>query len=187
MTRKLTLLTILLVSLAAAGRAQTLEREPGYVPIQELGLFPQDKLEVEIDIEGPALRLIAAAAKDDPGFASVMAGLKAIQVQVFPMKGADAAAVKTRIGRAVHWLEGRGWKSMVRVRDQGQETYIYLKQTGDRIEGMTLLSLDPRDEAVVINIVGRVDPAQIGQLAQKLNVPQLKKIPTRGSSARKPE
>ncbi len=186
--RKLTLLTILLVSLAAAGRAQTLEREPGYVPIQELGLFPQDKLEVEIDIEGPLLRMIAAAAKgDDPGFASVMAGLKAIQVQVFPMKGVEAGAVKTRIDRAVHWLEGRGWKSMVRVRDQGQETYIYLKQTGDRIEGLTLLSLDPKDEAVVINIVGRIDPAQIGQLAQKLNVPQLKKIPARGSGAKKPE
>jgi hypothetical protein len=188
MTRKLTLLTILLVSLAAAGRAQTLEREPGYVPIQELGLFPQDKLEVEIDIEGPLLRMIAATAKeDDPGFASVMAGLKAIQVQVFPMKGADAGAVKARIDRAVHWLEGRGWKSMVRVRDQGQETYIYLKQTGDRIDGLTLLSLDPKDEAVVINIVGRIDPAQIGQLAQKLNVPQLKKIPARGSGAKKPE
>jgi hypothetical protein len=185
--RKLTLFTLLLLSLAAAGRAQKLESEPGYVPVQELGLFPQDKLEVEIDIEGPLLRMIAAAAKDDdPGFAAVMAGLKAIQVQVFPMKGAEPAGVKTRIDRAVHWLEGRGWKSMVRVRDQGQETYIYLKQAGDRIEGMTLLSLDPKDEAVLINIVGRVDPAQIGQLAQKLNVPQLKKIPAQGSGAKKP-
>jgi hypothetical protein len=188
MMRKRIVLTILLVSLAAAGRAQKLESEPGYVPLQELGLFPQDKLQVEINIEGPVLHMIAAAAKqDDPGFSAVMAGLKSIQVQVFPLKGVEAGAVKTRIDRAVHWLEGRGWKSTVRVRDQGQETYIYLKQTGDRIEGLTLLSLDPKEEAVVINIVGRIDPAQLGQLGQSLNVPQLKKVPPPGSSVKKPK
>jgi len=180
MMHKPIVLTIVLFCLAAAGWGQKPESQPGYVPIEELGLFPRDKLEVEINIGAPILRMIAAGArKDDPGFAAVMDGLKSIQVQVFPVKGADTGAVKTRIERAVHWLESHGWQPTVRMREQGQETYIYLKQTGDRIEGLTLLSLDPKDEAVVINIVGRVDPAQIGELGQRLNVPQLKKIPTK--------
>ena len=38
-----------------------------------------------------------------------------------------------------------------------------------------------------LNIVGRIDPAQLGQLGQRLNVPQLKKVPTPGSSAKKPK
>ncbi|HET9211090.1 MAG TPA: DUF4252 domain-containing protein [Thermoanaerobaculia bacterium] len=178
-------LTLILLCLAAAGWAQPLESQPGYVPIEELGLFPRDKLEVEIDIEGPVLHMVSAMTrKDDPGFAAVMDGLKSIQVQVFPVKGIDTGGIKARIDRAVHWLEGHGWKSSVRVRDQGQETYIYLKQTGDRIDGLTLLSLDPKDEAVVINIVGRIDPAQLGRLGQSLDVPQLKKIPT---GKKKPE
>ena len=180
-------LMIVLLCLAVPGRAQKPESQPGYVPFEELGLFPRDKLEVEINLDGPLLRMIAAGTKkDDPGFSAVMAGLKSIQVQVFPVKGVDTGAVKTRIDRAVHWLEGHGWQPTVRVRDQGQETYIYLKQTGDRIEGLTLLSLDPKDEAVMINIVGRIDPAQIGELGQSLHVPQLKNIPT-GKNAKKPE
>ena len=180
MSVKPIVLTIVLFCLAAAGWAQKPESQPGYVPIEELGLFPRDKLEVEINIGPPLLRMIAAGTKqDDPGFSAVMDGLKSIQVQVFPVKGVDTGAVKTRIDRAVHWLEGHGWQSTVKVRDQGQETYVYLKMTGDRIEGLTLLSLDPKDEAVVINIVGRVDPAQIGELGQRLNVPQIKKIHTK--------
>ncbi len=187
MMRKPFVLTIVLLCLAAAGRAQTPESQPGYVPIEELGLFPRDKLEVEINIGPPILRMIAAGTqKDDPGFSAVMAGLKSIQVQVFPVKGTDTGPLKARIDRAVHWLEGHGWQSTVRVRDQGQETYVYLKQTGDRIDGLTLLSLDPKDEAVVINIVGRIDPAELGRLGQSLDVPQLKKIPT-GKSAKKTE
>jgi hypothetical protein len=185
--RKPIVLTLVLFCLAAAGWAQKPESQPGYVPIEELGLFPRDKLEVEINIEGPLLRMIAAGTKqEDPGFSAVMAGLKSIQVQVFPVKGVDTGAVKARIDRAVRWLEGHGWQPTVRMRDQGQETYIYLKQTGDRIDGLTLLSLDPKDEAVVINIVGRIDPAEIGRIGQSLHVPQLKNVPT-GKNAKKPE
>src|SRR3954471_9216146 len=185
MSVKPVVLTIVLLCLAIPGRAQKLESQPGYVPIEELGLFPRDKLEVEINIGPPLLRMIAAGTKqDDPGFSAVMDGLKSIQVQVFPVKGVDTAAVKTRIDRAVHWLEGHGWQSTVKVRDQGQETYVYLKMTGDRIEGLTLLSLDPKDEAVVINIVGRIDPAELGRLGQNLHVPQLNNVPT---GKKKPE
>ncbi|HEY4587650.1 MAG TPA: DUF4252 domain-containing protein [Thermoanaerobaculia bacterium] len=185
MSVKPVVLTIVLLCLAIPGRAQKLESQPGYVPIEELGLFPRDKLEVEINIGPPLLRMIAAGTKqDDPGFSAVMDGLKSIQVQVFPVKGADTAALKTRIDRAVHWLEAHGWQSTVKVRDQGEETYIYLKQTGDRIDGLTLLSLDPKDEAVVINIVGRIDPAQLGRLGQSLHVPQLNNVPT---GKKKPE
>jgi hypothetical protein len=156
------------------------------VPIDKLDLFPPDKVSVEINLEGPLLHMVAAATKDDPAFSAVMAGLKSIKLQVFPLKGEDAGAVKVKIERAVQWLEGRGWKSTMRVRDQGQETFIYLKEAGGRVQGLTLLSFDPKDEAVVINIVGRIDPAQLGRLGQRLNMPQLKKVPSQGNRAKKP-
>lgn len=175
-------LTLLLALAAAAGHAQKLESEPGYVPIEKLDLFPPDKVSVEINLEGPLLHMVAAATKDDPAFSSVMAGLKSIKLQVFPLKGEDATAVKVKIERAVKWLEARGWKSTMRVRDQGEETFIYLKEKDGKVEGLTLLSFDPKDEAVVINIVGRIDPAQIGSIAQTLHV----KMPS-ASSAKKPD
>ncbi len=181
MRKPIVLLTALFFLAAAGARAQKLESQPGYVPIEELGLFPSDKLSVEINLTGPLLRMVAAATKqEDPDFSAVMASLKSIQVQVFPLKGVDAGAVKARIGRAVHWLEDHGWESTLKVRDQGEETHIYLKEAGGKVEGLTLLSFDPKDEAVVINIVGRIDPAQIGRIGQSLNLPQLKKIPAPG-------
>jgi hypothetical protein len=184
MRKPIVLVTILLFLGVAGARAQKLESQPGYVPIEELGLFPADKLSVEINIDGPLLRMVAEATKrEDPGFSAVLAGLKSIKVQVFPLKGVAVDVVKTRIGRSAHWLEERGWVSMLKVRDQGGETYIYLKQAGERIDGLTLLSFDPKDEAVVINIVGRIDPAQIGRIGESLHVPQLKKLP----ATRKPE
>ena len=83
-------LTLLLALAAAAGHAQKLESQPGYVPIEKLDLFPPDKVSVEINLEGPLLHMVAAATKDDPAFSSVMAGLKSIKLQVFPLKGEDA-------------------------------------------------------------------------------------------------
>ena len=164
-------LPVLLLLAASAGQAQNLAAQPGYVPIEDLDLFPKEKVSVEVNIEGALLSLVAAGAKNsDPEFSSLLAGLKGITVRAIPLKGLDARAIRIKIGHTVRWLEDRGWKSMLKVRDEGEETYIYLKESGNRIEGLTLLSLSPGDEAVAINIVGRIDPAQIGRLAQHFDV-----------------
>lgn len=168
--RKTIAIAILLLT-ATAVQAQNLTAQPGYVPLEKLDLFPQEKLSVEINIEGALLSLVAAGSKQsDPEFSSLMAGLKAIKVQAIPLKGLDESSLRTKIGRTVRWLEDRGWKSTLKVRDEGEETYIYLKETAGKIDGLTLLSLSPGEEAVVINIVGRIDPAQIGRLAQHFDV-----------------
>jgi hypothetical protein len=188
MRKTIILATVLLVlASSAAGWAQKLTDQPGYVPLGQLDLFPRDKLSVEINIEGALLSLIAAGAKEsEPEFSSLIAGLKGITVQAIPLKGVDESMVRTKIGRTVHWLEDRGWKSTMKVRDQGEETYIYLKEIDGKIAGLTLLTLSPGDEAVVINIVGRIDPAQIGRLSQSLNLPHLKQVPA-PAPGKKPE
>jgi hypothetical protein len=183
--RKPIILTIALLFLAAAsGSAQKLEDQPGYLPLEQLDLFPRDKLSVEVNLEGAVLRLIAEATKlEDPGFSSMIAGLKAIKVRVFPLAGVDAGSVKAKIGRAVAWLEDQGWESTVKVREHEEETYLYLKEIDGKIAGLTVLALEPGDEAVVINIVGRIDPAQLGRLSQKFDLPELPK----SSAGKKPE
>lgn len=188
MRKPIVLVTLLLALAAAAGHAQALESLPGYVPIEKLGLFPPDKLSVEINLVGPMLHMAAAATKsEDPAFSALLAGLKSIRVQVYPLKGVDAAAIKAKVDGAARWLEARGWQSTMKVRDQGQEAYIYLKETNGKVEGLTLLSFDPKGEAVIVNIVGKIDPAQLGSIAQGLNV----KMPAAGAprkpDAKKPE
>lgn len=170
MRKTIIALAILLLA-ASAGRAQDLTALPGYVPLDKLDLFPKEKLSVEINIEGALLSLVAAGAKtSEPELSSMLAGLKSIKLQVIPLKDLDESSLRTKIGRTVHWLEDRGWKATLKVRNDGEETYIYLKETAGKIDGLTLLSLSPGDEAVVINIVGRIDPEQIGRLAQHFDV-----------------
>jgi len=65
----------------------------------------------------------------------------------------------------------------VRVREKDEETYIYIKQAGGQIVGLTVLALDSDQEAALINIVGTLDPAEIGRLGRGLNIPQLQKVP----------
>jgi hypothetical protein len=171
---------ILLVA-APAAKAGTPPEPSGAVPLDELGLFPRDKLSVEINLEGPLLRMVAAAtSKDDPDFSRLMAGLKAIRVQVFPLKDAGGAGpLRPKVDRAVRWLEDRGWHSIVRVRDKGDETYIYLKEANGQIVGLTILALDSDEDAALINIVGKLDPAEIGRLGRHLDIPQLQKAQPR--------
>jgi len=174
------LIPLVLFLAASAGLAQP--PPPGLVPLDELNLFPRDELSVEVNLEGGMLHLIAAAAKDDPDFSSIVAGLRSINVQVFPLKGIKAESVKPKIDHAVHWLESRGWKANVRFRDQGQETFIYMKEQGGKIVGLTVLTFKPGEEAAVINIAGRIDPAQLGRVGHNLHVPQLEKVPSKSKN-----
>jgi len=169
----------LLLAVPAAWAVQP--ADAGALPFQELDLFPRDKLSVEINLEGPILRMVSQFAQnDDPDFAKMMAGLKAIHVQVFPLKDkADAGPLRGKIDRSVRWLEDHGWHSTVRVRDKGQETYIYLKEADGMMVGLAILSVQPGDEAALINIVGKLDPAQIGRVGRSLNIPQLQKAQPR--------
>lgn len=185
MRKTIALTAMLWLSLAllasAPALAQRLELQPGYVPIHELGIFPRERLTAEINLSGPILRMIAGAARaDDPEFSALIAGLQAIQVQVFPLAESDETAVKGRIDRAVRWLEDRGWAPTVRVREGREEVYIYLKEAENRIVGMTLMSLTSGDEAAVINIVGRIDPEQLSRLGEELDLPHLDRVPQKG-------
>lgn len=182
--RKILLTTVLplLLALIAAvpGQAQKLSQQPGYLPIEELALFPKADLSVEINLEGALLRMVANALRqEDPEFAAMIRGLLSIRVQVVPLKGGKGEAIKPKIGRAVEWLEDKGWKTMLRAREADSEVYIYLKQVGDKIVGLTLLSLEggSQPEAALINIVGHFDPDQLERLGGGLNIdiPQMKK------------
>jgi len=172
----------LLVFLVGAPAVRAVQPpDAGAIPFEDLDLFPRDKLSVEINLEGPVLRMVSEFTRsDDPDFAKVMAGLKAIHVQVFPVTDkAGVEPLRPKIDRTLRWLEDRGWHSVVRAREKGEETYIYLKEADGQVVGLTILSIEPGEEAALINIVGKLDPAQLGRIGRNLNIPQLQKAQPR--------
>jgi hypothetical protein len=168
-----------LILAACAASAQKLADDPGYVPFVELGLFPRQDLSVEVNLGGGLIKLVAAAAKkNDPELYSLLSGLKSIQLQVLPLTDKAPGSIKAKVDRAVHWLEERGWTAVVKVREGSEETFIYLKQAGEQIVGLTVLSFTPGDEAALINIVGRIDPEQLSRLGEGLDLEPLKEVKT---------
>ncbi|HVT61172.1 MAG TPA: DUF4252 domain-containing protein [Thermoanaerobaculia bacterium] len=158
-----------------------LEDAPGYLPMSELG-FARQELSVEINLEGALLRMVGETAReDDPELAKLVGEIKAIRVQIAPLKEMGAEKAHARIGQAARWLDDKGWKAAVRVREKDEETYIFTREVGGEIVGLAVLSVEP-DEAALINIVGHLDPAQLGSLGHGLHLRALEKVPGKNAS-----
>lgn len=143
-------------------------------------LFSDEYLEVEINLGSAMLRMLAEAARnsEDPSFAEVLAGLDDIQVRVAELDvedegpGLTERSARRELREATRKLERRGWQAMIRVRDEEEETYIYLLQSGERIRGLVVLFADDT-EAGLVHIRGDIDPRQLGRVAAQLNLESL--------------
>lgn len=166
-------LAALLLGLAGSARAEArLEEHPGFFPLE---LLPSDALSVEINISGPMLKLVSAAAADDPEFSALVAGLEAIRVRVAPAAELDVAGLRRDMRATVSQLEGAGWHAILRVREKDEEVYVFLRESGDRIQGLTLLALDG-EEVATINIVGHLDTDRLGAIGEALELDELEDL-----------
>ena len=170
--KRMAWMVALVVCLApAALAAQTALTElPGYLPAEYLDLVPAEKASVEINLQGAMLRMIAAVAgQDDPEFAALVGALDAIRVRSGEFESADAAAISKRLAAGQKWLGANGWLPMVRVREEGEEIYIYSREHEGQLVGFTILVVD-ESEATAVNLIGRIDPAQLVQLMEGLDL-----------------
>lgn len=169
--RSILLLSIAL--LASTLHAQPIEEHPGYFPIDELQFLSPDDLSVEINLRGAMLRLIGkVAADDDPEFAQVMNNLEAIRVQIAPTDRLQADAIRKGLDTGVAMLENMGWYRMILTRDEGEEVHIYGREDEGALQGLTVLAIED-EEVIVLNLVGRIDPDQLGSLMSGLDLPEV--------------
>ncbi len=159
--------------LASTLHAQPIEEHPGYFPIDELQFLSPDDLSLEINLRGAMLRLIGkVAAQDDPEFALVMEHLEAIRVQTAPLDQLAAEEVRQGLDRGLKMLESMHWQRMVLTRDEGEEVHIYGRELDGDLQGLAVLAIED-DEVILINLVGRIDPDQLGRLMVGLDLPEV--------------
>lgn len=165
-----TTLTLALVAPMAATAQTDLTELPGYFPAEFLDLVPSHAVSVEINLQGAMLKMIGAfAGKDEPDFASVVAALDAIRVRSGEFAPDDAGAIADRLQAGQAWLADNGWLPMVRVRDDGEEVYIYSREQQGDLVGFTILALE-EGEATAVNLIGRINPAQLERLISGLDL-----------------
>jgi hypothetical protein len=164
---------------AGVGLAQTAPSppDPGAVALEDLGAFGPDGAEVDVDLQGPMVQLVAAAtAESDPEVADLLRSIRRIRV-LSGAPGGEWIATRDRFERVVADLEGVGWNRIVRVREDEELVYVLVLPAGERFAGMTVLVLDGRDEVALVNIAGDIDPASIGRLSSVLDdVPDLEDL-----------
>lgn len=155
---------------------------PGYARFDLLSAQIGEEPNVEVFLKGPLLRLAAEASRfEDPALADMLHKLKAVRVYAYHLEDAprraklEAALVETSSAIAAH-LSNDGWEQAARIRDDGERIYFYLKIVEERIEGLVVMAIDDEDEAVFVNIVGEVDPADIGRIGQRFRIGALDEI-----------
>ena len=126
---------------------------------------------VEVNVKGALLNMIAEASRyEDPDLSKMLHRLKAIQVRAYELDDADFGGASIRLKDFGKSLVRDGWETIVRARQDGEHVEMYLRTNGDRISGMIVLALDQSDrEAVLVNIVGEIDPSEIGRIGRKFN------------------
>jgi hypothetical protein len=156
---------MLWVAAGSASAQQAVEQSPGYFPLEELALFAEGGVAVDVDIQGPMIQMMAAAAEEqEPQFGELASQLQRIRVRVGTLRGDDQSGVASEFDRAIGQLEAAGWQPMVRV-DEGDELVrVFVRQSDERIYGLAVIVNDGYEEGVLVNIVGDMDPELVGKM-----------------------
>ena len=178
------LLLLCLVLWGAPAKAQeALSREPGYVDVAVIDTWFDAPPSVEVNIQGALMRMVASASQNsNPELAGMLGKLKAIQVRGFSTEGAQRSAIVQRTSRLADRLQGQGWETVLRVREEDEDVSVQLKMRGETIAGLVVMATEAEGESFFINIVGDISPEQIGRLGQALDIDPLKDLPDSNAS-----
>jgi hypothetical protein len=122
-------------------------------------------------------RLMLTAAKifsdkDDPEIKEILKGLKGIYVKSFEFEKAGEYS-PADVESVMSQLRGGGWSKIVGVKSKnGDNVEVYLMMQGDQIQGLAVISAEPK-EFTVVNIVGPVNLEKLTQLEGQFGVPEL--------------
>ena len=149
----------------------------GYVDFSTLTIPADADEKVEIFLESPILRFVAKlSAEREPEFAEFLNKIVLIKANIFEMNSSRHEDISQTIKNISNDLKSKNWHRAVYVKDTDDEFEIYILLENDILAGLTVMGIDGQDEAVFINIVGEIDPEQLGRLSKKFNIPELDDI-----------
>jgi hypothetical protein len=165
--------TLLVGGLLAFGSAANAQ---GYFSFDDIPGLDSEPT-VEIDLGPEVMRFFDEAAKGSARHATGLEGITNVRVRVYEGIGDTEAELLKFVDDTSRTLERGGWRSVVRVNEDGERVRIFMKlaTSGPNeggIEGLTLMVVDTGggDEAVFINVAGDIQPEQLGRIAAQVGM-----------------
>jgi hypothetical protein len=140
----------------------------GFADLESLGMADTDRV-MSLSL-GPAILDFAAGYLDDePETQALLRSLDGVRIRIYEVNG-DAGRVAGRIDRMSAHLQDDGWEPVMLVREEDEQAHMLLRTIEGQICGLTLLVLDGQSEAVVVNVMGELEPQQFGDVMVALDV-----------------
>jgi len=168
MNRFLAGLLCMLVTLPVIAQEDELKDLPGYVDFGDLSsTYGEPK--ITINLGGTMLNFVGMmSSAESPETSNLISKLKGIRVQIYTLdENVDAA--KSQFVETKNNLKSSGWEPIVQINEDDEQVLVYMKTENDNMEGMTVMVVD-EDEAVFVNIIGQLNPSELGQVMEQFDV-----------------
>lgn len=150
----------------------------GYFPFDEIpGLDSEPTVEIDLDPQMMKLLMPAAKGAANGEVASALEGITNVRVRVYEGIGDSEVDLVRFVDDTSRTLEREGWKSVVRVNEDGERVRIFVKLAAGgadagSFEGLTVMVVDTGggDEAVFINVAGDIEPERLGRIASGIGM-----------------
>jgi hypothetical protein len=162
-------------------QAQKYKKMPGYVNFRSLGALDERESTVEVILQGALLDIAREALRsEEPELAAILDKIELVRVNVFPLDEEQSKSVSEKTRELASQLEKKGWEVTVRVKEKDEDVYVYTKPgKKNDIEGVVVMVVERRggrlsewseNEFTFVNIVGNIDPADIGRLGRHMSI-----------------
>jgi len=157
-----------LLALPVMAQEDELKDLPGYVDFGDLSLtYGEPK--ITINLGGTMLNFVGMmSSSESPETSEMISKLKGIRVQIYSIEE-NADAAMNQFGDTKSQLRSSGWEPIVQVNEDDEQVLVYMKAVDGNMEGMTVMVVD-QEEAVFVNVIGQLNPAELAQVMDKFDV-----------------
>jgi len=157
-----------LFALPVLAQEDELKNLAGYVDFGDLSAtYGEPK--ITINLGGTMLNFVGQmSSEDSPETSKLISKLKGIRVQIYNTADKMDAALE-QFGKTKKHLKTTGWEPIVQVNEDDEKVLVYTKMVDGNMEGMTVMVVDD-EEAVFVNVIGHLNPAELGKVMDKFDV-----------------
>jgi len=124
---------------------------------------------IEINLSGKLIKLVAKAAKNDQEAAKLLEMLEGVYVRGYHSSDTDLDEVSRYYKNK---LKEEGWEVIAKVKENDEIVEVHILFDQDIVNGL-FITIAGTERAIFVNVFGRINPEQMGKLLDSLDVDNL--------------